>query len=79
MILHDAHLLGIVKKHRMLYMVGQTRVHIDKVEGLGHYLELEVIKIVDLAWVSGPHIPIPRVPLLDYELLPIQICPDELL
>ena len=26
-------------------MVGQTRVHIDEVEGLGHYLELEVSDI----------------------------------
>ena len=26
----------------MLYLVGQTRVHVDEVEGLGHYLELEV-------------------------------------
>ena len=45
MILHEVYPLGIVKKHRMLYMVGQTRVHIDEVEGLGHYLELEVYSI----------------------------------
>ena len=40
--LFEAGSLGVVKKHRMVYMVGQTRVHIDEVEGLGHYLELEV-------------------------------------
>ena len=34
---------GVVKKHRMLYMVGQTRVHVDQVEGLGDFMELEVI------------------------------------
>jgi predicted adenylyl cyclase CyaB len=34
--------LGEVKKRRMLYLVGQTRVHVDRVEGLGDYMELEV-------------------------------------
>ncbi|CAE1242982.1 unnamed protein product [Acanthosepion pharaonis] len=34
---------GIVKKKRELYMVGQTRVHLDEVEGLGNFMELEVI------------------------------------
>ena len=33
---------GIVKKTRTLYMVGQTRVHVDQVEGLGNFMELEV-------------------------------------
>ncbi|KAK7864336.1 hypothetical protein R5R35_009179 [Gryllus longicercus] len=34
---------GVVKKVRYLYMIDQTRVHIDEVEGLGHFLELEVV------------------------------------
>ncbi|XP_068745048.1 adenylate cyclase CyaB-like [Montipora capricornis] len=34
---------GIVKKRRLLYLVGQTRVHCDDVEGLGHFMELEVV------------------------------------
>lgn len=34
---------GRVRKHRTLYLVGRTRVHLDQVEGLGHFLELEVV------------------------------------
>ncbi len=34
---------GVVRKRRTLYLVGQTRVHLDEVEGLGHWLELEVV------------------------------------
>ena len=34
---------GRVRKHRMLYLVGRTRVHLDRVENLGHFLELEVV------------------------------------
>ena len=35
--------VGRVIKHRTLYFVGRTRVHLDRVEGLGHFLELEVV------------------------------------
>jgi len=34
---------GVVKKTRYLYMAGQTRIHLDEVEGLGHFMELEVV------------------------------------
>ena len=34
---------GVVRKTRYLYMVGQTRIHLDDVDGLGHFMELEVV------------------------------------
>ena len=34
---------GRVRKNRTLYLVGRTRVHLDRVEGLGDFLELEVV------------------------------------
>ena len=34
---------GRVVKHRTVFLVGRTRVHLDRVEGLGEFLELEVV------------------------------------
>ncbi|MFP5259482.1 MAG: class IV adenylate cyclase, partial [Acidobacteriota bacterium] len=34
---------GRVRKNRTLYHCGRTRVHLDRVEGLGEFLELEVV------------------------------------
>jgi predicted adenylyl cyclase CyaB len=34
---------GVVKKRRELYLLNDTRIHLDEVEGLGTFLELEVV------------------------------------
>ena len=35
--------LGRVRKQRKVVMIGRTRVHLDQVEGLGAFMELEVV------------------------------------
>jgi predicted adenylyl cyclase CyaB len=44
MILAEAFgLRGVISKTRYLFLVGQTRIHLDDVEGLGKFVELEVV------------------------------------
>ena len=44
---------GRVIKHRTLYRVGRTRVHLDRVQGLGDFMELEVVLADDEAPAAG--------------------------
>ncbi len=44
---------GVVRKTRYLYLVGQTRVHLDDVEGLGQFMELEVVMQPDQSDAEG--------------------------
>ena len=46
---------GRVRKHRTLFLAGRTRVHLDRVEGLGDFLELEVVLEDHDATEAGMH------------------------
>jgi len=63
---------GIIRKTRWLYMAGQTRIHLDRVENLGDFLELEVVLRDDQTTEMGAAIA--------GELMKkLQIKPDQLL
>ena len=47
---------GVVRKRRLLYQIGQTRVHLDDVEGLGSFLELETVLTDDQSEEEGERI-----------------------
>ncbi|MEW6126218.1 MAG: class IV adenylate cyclase [Acidobacteriota bacterium] len=44
---------GVVRKCRWLYLAGQTRIHLDEVENLGHFVELEFVMRDDQTMVEG--------------------------
>jgi predicted adenylyl cyclase CyaB len=48
--------IGVIRKRRRLYRIGQTRVHLDDVEGLGQFVELEVVLRPEQSEDEGAHI-----------------------
>ncbi len=45
---------GRISKKRLLYMYGATRIHVDEVDGLGNFVELEVV-LNDAETVADGH------------------------
>jgi adenylate cyclase len=45
--------IGRVRKLRTLLLAGRTRIHLDRVEGLGDFMELEVVLADDDAMQDG--------------------------
>jgi len=45
--------VGRVHKHRTLFLAGRTRIHLDRVVGLGDFMELEVVLDEGEAAASG--------------------------
>lgn len=64
--------VGRVRKTRLLFIAGRTRIHLDRVEGLGDFLELEVVLLDDESVETG-------IAEAHELLASLQVRPDQLL
>ena len=62
---------NVVRKTRDVYLIGRTRVHVDEVESLGSFVELEVVLGEDeAAWLDrAAELPSVRATAPDFEHL----------
>jgi predicted adenylyl cyclase CyaB len=44
---------GIIRKQREIYVVGQSKIHLDHVEGLGEFIELEFVMQKEQTGMDG--------------------------
>ena len=44
---------GVVQKTRLVYLVENVRIHLDRVEGLGDFIEIEVVLDEDMGSTVG--------------------------
>jgi predicted adenylyl cyclase CyaB len=66
--------VGRVKKQRLLFLVGRTRVHLDRVERLGNFLELEVVLADDEPVSAG--VSEARELMVNFDVKPHQLIDD---
>lgn len=70
-------ILGTVQKLRKLYLLGNTRIHLDRVDGLGDFLELEVVLADNQSISSGESIALELMARIG--ILPGQLVSDSYL
>ena len=70
-------ILGTVQKLRTLYLLGNTRIHLDRVDGLGDFLELEVVLANNQSISSGESIALELMARIG--ILPGQLVSDSYL
>lgn len=63
--------VGRVRKQRTLYLSGRTRIHLDRVEGLGDFVELEVVLEADEPSAAGEAVA--RQLMQRLEISPVQL------